>query len=278
VDNPEPPHDIIVVDNGVRGTTRAALKQMYWPHARDTLVRGYYLFRAAAHGDPQPNADRGYLFDLDAVAGDGGQNLRWLPDDPRLEGLTFRNEDALTLLEVLTAGPELTPDRIDADGHPVQRLVRDEPLQRAINPVRQSARYLDSRVYEGMLRAVRTAIADCARYAALSEQRGGDVQELLRPGHERMVRNARAWAAGDLEAMHPGLREIAGTYCWTTHWPMFEELTAAINAAGLPAESARSVWAAFDELRDDAAMAAFVADFRRDHPPESGPDPLGSIG
>ena len=272
VDDPEPPHDIIIVDNGMRGTTRAALKQMYWPHARDTLVRGSYLFRAAAHGDPQPHADQGYLFNLDADASGGGNNLRWLPDDPHLEGLTFRNEDALLVLEILTSGPEDTPDRIDADGRPVQRLFRDVAIRnsgahKGFNPVRMSsARYLDPKVFEGVLRTVRAAIGDCARDAALSEQRGGDVQELLRPGHERMVRNARAWVAGNLEAMHPALREIAGTYCWQAHWPTVIELSDAIKTTDLPAESARSVWAAFDKLQDDAARKAFVADFLRGHP------------
>lgn len=274
VDTPDPPHDIILVDNGVRGTTRAALKQIYWPDARDTLLRGFYLFRAEAQGDPQPNADRGYLFDLDA-AGTGGNsgNLAELPDDPRLEGSTFRNEAALTLLEELSSGPEQTPDRIDADGHPVQRLVRDAPLMQGLNPARQSERYLDPAVHEGVLRTIREAIGDSARFAALSEQRGEDVQELLRPGHERMVRDARAWATGDLSAMHPKLRELAGTYCWTSYWPAILDLGRAIDGAGLSAESARPVWAAFDELRDDAARAAFVTGFRRDHLPGSDPAP-----
>ncbi|WP_141578584.1 hypothetical protein [Actinomadura sp. WMMA1423] len=214
VDDPEPPHDIILVDNGLRGTTRAALKAMYWPDARATLVRGFYLFRAAAYDDPCPHADRGYLFDLEADACGGGNSLLELPDDPHLEGLTFRNRAAITMLEVLTSGPELTPDRIDAQGDPVQRLYRDAPLpEEGIDPGCRSARFFDSRVYEGVLRIVRWAIGDCARYAAFHEQRGGDVQELLRPGHEKLVRNARAWA-GDPAAMHPVLREVAGTYCW----------------------------------------------------------------
>jgi hypothetical protein len=219
VDTPDPPHDIIIVDNGMRGTTRAALKQIYWPQARDTLVRGFYLFRTEAHGDPQPNADRGYLFDIDPAIVDG-QAGDWieLPDDPHLEGLTFRDADAINLLENLTTGPEQTPERLDADGHPVQRLFRDIPPWRSLNPVRQSARYLDRTVHEGVLRIVRTAIGDCAQEAALREQRGEDVQELLRPGHERMVRNARAWAADDLEAMHPVLRELAGTYSWKSYF------------------------------------------------------------
>ncbi|MEV5705945.1 hypothetical protein [Actinoallomurus sp. NPDC052274] len=260
VDDPEPPHDLIVLDNGMRGTTRAALKQMYWPHARETLVRGFYLFRAGVYGDPQPNADRGYVYDLDAEASNGGRNLDELPDDPDLKGLTFRTNTTLLLLECLTSGPWLTPDRIDANGRSVRRLARNEPLlEEGLNPARRSARFFNVRVFEGVLRIVRAAIGDCARYAALSERGGGDVQELLRPGHERMVRNARAWASDDLAAMHPVLREIAGTYCWTEYWPTIVELADAIDAAGLSAESAQGVWAAFDELRDDTARAAFVA-------------------
>ncbi|MEV0404175.1 hypothetical protein [Actinoallomurus sp. NPDC050550] len=259
VDEPEPRKDIILLDNGMRGTARAALKQMYWPQAKGTLVQGFYLFRTAAYFDPQPNADRGYLFDLDADTSDGGKNLYVLPDDPDLEGLTFRAEDALVLIEVLTSGPKLSTDRIDAHGHPVQRLFRDEPLrEKSINPVRRSARYLDPRVYEGVLRTIRAAIGNHARYAARHEQDGADVQELLRPGHERMVKNTRAWIAGDLDAMHPGLRELAGTYCWTNQWPTIAKLADAINAAGLSAETARTVWAEFDELRDDTARKAFI--------------------
>lgn len=260
VDDPEPSHDIILLDNGMRGTARAALKEIYWPQARGTLVQGFYLFRAAAYFDPHPNADRGYLFDLDADTSNGGKNLLVLPDDPDLEGLTFRANDALVLIEGLTSGPKLTPDRIDAQGHPVQRLFRDEPLrEKGINPVRRSARYLDPRVYEGVLRTVRAAVGNHARYAARCEQRGVNVQELLRPGHERMVHNTRAWIAGDLDAMHPELREIAGTYCWTTTWRTIVKLADAINAAGLSAETARTVWAEFDTLRDDTARTAFVA-------------------
>ncbi|MBO2465321.1 hypothetical protein [Actinomadura violacea] len=214
-DDLEPGQGIILLDNGMRGTARAALKQMYWPHAS---VRGFYLFRAAAYFDPDPGADRGYLFDLDADSSGGGKNLRVLPDDPGLEGLTFRANDALVLIEELTSGPKLTPDRIDAHGHPVQRLVRDTPLVvEGVDPAHRSARYLDPRVYEGVLRAIRAAIGNHARYAVRCERRGVDVQRLLRPGHERMVQNTRDWIAGNLDAMHPGLREIAGTYCWRTH-------------------------------------------------------------
>jgi hypothetical protein len=235
VGDPEPPHDIILVDNGLRGTTRAALKAMYWPDARGTLVRGFYLFRAAAYDDPSPNADRGYLFDLDADACGGGNSLLELPEDPRLEGLTFRNRAAITMLEVLTGGPELTPDRIDAHGHPVQRLCRDAPLpEDGIDPACRSARFSDPRVYEGVLRIVRWALGDCARYAAFHEQRGGDVQELLQPGHEQFVRNARAWVS-DPEAMHPVLREVAGTYCWR---PLNAGTAGAVEADGRSAEAA----------------------------------------
>ncbi|WP_338739875.1 hypothetical protein [Actinomadura luteofluorescens] len=102
----------------MRGTTRAALKQIYWARASGTLVRGLYVFRAAAYFDPHPDADRGYVFDLDAAGTDGGKNMLVLPDDPCLEGLTFRANDALVLIEALTGGPKQTPDRIDAQGHP----------------------------------------------------------------------------------------------------------------------------------------------------------------
>lgn len=259
VGDPDPRQDIILLDNGMRGTARAALKEMYWPDARGSLVQGFYLFRAAAYFDPQPNADRGYLFDLDADTSGGGENLLVLPDDPDLEGLTFRANDALLLIEELTSGPRLTPDRIDAHGHPVQRLVRDEPLRETgINPVRRSARYLDPRVYEGVLRTIRAAIGNHARYAARCEQDGADVQKLLRPGHERMVQNTRDWISGDLGAMHSGLRELAGTYCWTNQWRMIVKLADIINAAGLSAETTRTVWADFNELPDDTARKAFI--------------------
>lgn len=259
VDEPDPPRDIILLDNGMRGTTRAALKQMYWARARGTLVRGLYLFRAAAFFDPHPDADRGYVFDLDAAGANGGKNLLVLPDDPGLEGLTFRANDALVLIEVLTGGPKQTPDRIDAHGHPVQGLMRDRPPDRGINPVHRSARYADPRVREGVLRVVREAIGNHARFAALCERRGADVQELLRPGHERMVRNTRDWIVGDLDAMHPGLRELAVTYCWRTALgDVNVKLADAIDAAGLSAESALTVWTEFDALRDDTAREAFI--------------------
>lgn len=259
VDEPEPRQDVILLDNGMRGTTRAALKQMYWPTARGTLVRGLYLFRTAAYFDPHPHADRGYLFDLDAAGSNGGKNLLVLPDDPDLEGLTFRANDALVVIEVLTSGPKLTPDRIDAQGHPVQGWFRDHPLTKGVNPAHRSARYTDPRVQEGVLRAVREAIGNHARSVALRERRGADVQELLRPGHERMVRNTRDWIAGNLDAMHPGLRELVSTYCWrTARWSMNVKLADAIEAAGLSAETARTVWTEFDELRDDTAREAFI--------------------
>lgn len=210
VDDPDPKQDIVLLDNGLRGTARAALKEMYWPDARGTLVRGLYLFRAAAYGDPHPYADRGYVFHLDALTSDGGRNLFSLPDDPDMQGLTFRADMALFLIEELTSGPELTPHLIDADGYPVTSLYRDEPVRLRGNP---QARYLDPRIHEGVLRAIRAAIRDHARYAARCEQDGADVQRLMRPGYERMVQNTRNWIAGDLDAMHPGLRELADTYC-----------------------------------------------------------------
>ncbi|MBB6399907.1 hypothetical protein BKA00_006821 [Actinomadura coerulea] len=259
VDEPEPRQDVVLLDNGMRGTARAALKQMYWPLARGTLVRGLYLFRAAAHHDPNPDADRGYLFDLDAESGKGGKNLLVLPDDPDLEGLTFRANDALVLIEVLTSGPKTTPEGIDVQGRPVQGLFRDEPPAKGINPVHRSARYTGPRVCEGVLRAVREAIGNHARFAARREREGADVQELLRPGHERMVQNTRDWIAGNLDAMHPGLRELAVTYCWRTAQSHANvKLADAIDAAGLSAETARTVWTEFDGLRDDTAKEEFI--------------------
>ena len=208
VHDPEPGRDIVLLDIGMRGTVRAALKEMYWPNA---TVQGFYLFRAAVYDDPHPEADRGYVFDLDAEAGGGGWNLNTLPDDP---GLTFRANKALLLLEELTCGPRLSPDRIDDNGRPVQRLFRDEPVSSDAHHLAfRLARDLDSPLHEGVLRIIRAAIRDYAEYAARCERRGADVQTLTRSGRERMVQSTRAWVAGNVDAMHQGLRKFAEAYC-----------------------------------------------------------------
>jgi hypothetical protein len=74
-----------------------------------------------------------------------------------------------------------------------------------------------------------------------------------------LKQNTRDWIAENLGARHPGLRELAGTYCWRTiRSRMFVELADAIDAVGLSAETVRTVWTEFDELRDDTARKAFI--------------------
>lgn len=52
---------------------------------------------------------------------------------------------------------------------------------------------------------------------------------------------------------------LACTYCWRTIWSRtIVELADAVDAAGLSAETARTGWTAFDELRDDTAREVFV--------------------
>ena len=74
-----------------------------------------------------------------------------------------------------------------------------------------------------------------------------------------LKQKTRDWIAENLGAVHPGLRELAGTYCWRTiRSRMFVELADAIDAVGLSAETVRTVWTEFDELRDDTARKAFI--------------------
>ena len=163
-DDPEPPHDIIIVGDNDHA----------WHNPRgaqaDVLATCKVAPTCSGRRHTETAADQGYLFNLDATpaaaaitCAAGCRMIRiW-------KSLTFRNEDALLVLEILTSGtkgPE--PDR--RRRHPVQRLFRDVAIRnsgahKGFNPVRMSsAGYLDPKVFEGVY---------CVPFVRLSETARG---------------------------------------------------------------------------------------------------------